>query len=75
LRHIAEAAETNWRAAAWYLSRRYPERWGYSKRTTPEKDREPVLSPPMPLSKEAVVLAQALANTLEAFHAIAMDGD
>lgn len=25
---ITEASETNWQAAAWYLERRYPDRWG-----------------------------------------------
>lgn len=25
---IQKASEENWQAAAWYLERRYPERWG-----------------------------------------------
>jgi transposase len=25
---ITKAADTDWKAAAWYLERRYPERWG-----------------------------------------------
>jgi hypothetical protein len=25
---VAAAARTNWRASAWILSRRFPERWG-----------------------------------------------
>ncbi len=29
---ISKAAAEDWRAAAWYLSRRYPERWGNGKR-------------------------------------------
>jgi transposase len=28
---IADAAEENWQAAAWYLERRYPDRWGRRK--------------------------------------------
>jgi hypothetical protein len=62
-------------AAAWYLSRRYPERWGNSKRRTLEIDREPVLGLLVPLSSEAVALGQAMANTLDRFHAIAVAGD
>jgi hypothetical protein len=27
--YIAKAAQTNWRAAAWLLERRYPQRWAY----------------------------------------------
>jgi hypothetical protein len=28
---IQQAAKDNWQAAAWYLERRYPERWGRRK--------------------------------------------
>jgi hypothetical protein len=28
LRNISEAAKKEWQAAAWYLERRYPDRWG-----------------------------------------------
>jgi hypothetical protein len=36
--YVARAAQTNWRAAAWILERRYPTRWGHG-------EREPELSP------------------------------
>jgi hypothetical protein len=29
---IAQAANENWQAAAWYLARKYPDRWGEHKR-------------------------------------------
>lgn len=28
---ISQASEENWQAAAWYLERRFPERWGRKK--------------------------------------------
>jgi hypothetical protein len=30
--YLAHAARSNWRAAAWLLERRYPERWGAGER-------------------------------------------
>jgi hypothetical protein len=36
---ITAAAATNWRAAAWLLERRYPERWGLRSRSTSERSR------------------------------------
>jgi hypothetical protein len=30
--YVARAAQTNWRASAWLLERRYPERWGARRR-------------------------------------------
>jgi hypothetical protein len=32
---VAHAARTNWRAAAWILDRRWPERWGRQPRSRP----------------------------------------
>jgi hypothetical protein len=40
---VAAAAPTNWRAAAWLLSRRWPERWGA---------RRPVEAEPAPPASE-----------------------
>jgi hypothetical protein len=39
--YVARQAQTNWRAAAWLLERRYPQRWG-------AHSREPGLVPPDP---------------------------
>ena len=66
LASISKAAAVDWRAAAWYLSRRYPERWGNGKRRIVVKHTEPSVQDTVPMSKEAVALADALANTLEA---------
>jgi hypothetical protein len=35
---VAAGAKTNWRASAWLLERRYPERWGPVR---PQEDAEP----------------------------------
>jgi hypothetical protein len=34
-------ARTSWRAAAWMLERRWPERWGRDRALAPEGDDEP----------------------------------
>ncbi len=36
LQTITKAAETDWKANAWYLERRYPERWGRKERVYAE---------------------------------------
>jgi hypothetical protein len=33
--YVASAASKNWRAAAWILERRYPDRWGRGQREEP----------------------------------------
>lgn len=33
--YVAQAARSSWRAAAWLLERRYPERWGRGGETEP----------------------------------------
>jgi hypothetical protein len=38
---VAAGAKTNWRASAWILERRYPERWGM-----PRPQDEPQPAPP-----------------------------
>jgi transposase len=40
LRRLREGPQ-NWQSLAWFLERRFPQRWG-------RKDREPVKSPPPP---------------------------
>ena len=40
--YIARAAQTNWRAAAWLLERRHPERWALGA----EPDRPPMAGDP-----------------------------
>jgi hypothetical protein len=37
---VAAGAKSNWRAAAWILERRYPERWGPARR--PDEPELPV---------------------------------
>jgi transposase len=40
---IAEAAQTTWTAAAWWLERRYPDRWGRRERIEHTgKDGDPI---------------------------------
>jgi hypothetical protein len=34
--YVASAARTNWRASAWLLERRYPERWAPVRRVEPD---------------------------------------
>jgi hypothetical protein len=40
--HVAAAAKTNWRAAAFLLERRYPERWAPVRRSALEDEPVPV---------------------------------
>lgn len=57
---ISKAAGEDWRAAAWYLSRRYPNRWGNGKRGIVVENSEPPFPDTMLMSKEAVALAETL---------------
>jgi hypothetical protein len=66
LAHIAEAGRANWRAEAWYLSRRYPERWGNGRRLS-EKGSNQAVHWPIPLAEDAVALGKAMADALEHF--------
>jgi predicted nucleic acid-binding Zn ribbon protein len=42
---IAQAAAENWRAAAWLLERRWPERWGTSRKPPTASDDVDELDP------------------------------
>jgi hypothetical protein len=42
---VAKAAPTNWRAAAWLLSRRWPERWGSAGRPVDDEQPTPPAAP------------------------------
>jgi hypothetical protein len=42
--HVAAAAKTNWRAAAFLLERHYPERWAPVRRSALEDEPVPVAS-------------------------------
>ena len=46
---IAAAAEVDWRAGAWLLERRFPERWG---KTSPRPADLPMIPPPAPEPEE-----------------------
>ena len=37
---IAQAAEENWQAAAWWLERKYPERWGRKDKVDLSADKD-----------------------------------
>ena len=39
--YVARGGQTNWRAAAWLLERRYPERWGPGAEPEPAIPDEP----------------------------------
>lgn len=36
IQQITKASDTDWKAAAWYLERRYPDRWGRRDRVSAE---------------------------------------
>lgn len=60
---IYEAEKADWRAAAWFLSRRHPERWGRGR--TRLRSRSAETEPGINLSSESVALGEALAADLE----------
>ncbi|HUS90007.1 MAG TPA: hypothetical protein VMW91_11720 [Desulfosporosinus sp.] len=39
---IQKAAQSDWKAAAWFLERRFPQRWGKSRRNLTGIEGEPV---------------------------------
>ena len=42
---VAAAAKSNWRAAAWILERRYPERWARVRRPVEDEPTPPASEP------------------------------
>jgi hypothetical protein len=66
LAHISEAAHHDWRAAAWYLARRYPERWGNRRRLAGKRTDLPIHMP-IRLTAEDVALGKVMADALEHF--------
>jgi hypothetical protein len=48
---VAAGAKTNWRAAAWLLERRYPERWGPVRRQDDQEPGAPVVRPDDPFAE------------------------
>jgi len=63
---VSKAAGEAWGAAAWYLSRRYPQRCRNGRRL-PEKGGNQALRFPLPQDKDAVALGKAMAETLSRF--------
>jgi len=48
---VASAAKTNWRAAAWLLERRFPERWGRARRPADDDEPTPPATEPDPFAE------------------------
>ena len=60
LQRIAKAAETDWKADAWYLERRFPTRWGDRRTIDVTASVDVRLEQAFVLSPDSAVLAEEL---------------
>jgi hypothetical protein len=73
---VAEAAKSNWQAAAWRLERRFPQRWGRTDRVTATLTLETQKESPLPsidlhrLTEEQLVKLNDLVSLAEQPQAI-----
>jgi hypothetical protein len=59
---VAQGAKTNWRAAAWLLERRYPQRWGPVRPQDESEPAPPVLAADDPFAEVDMLAARRRAR-------------